>query len=247
VLQKHTQFPGHGKTERNVVGKRLWPEQTFKSVSLLLFTTAVLALLGGLAQINPVWQYGPFEPFDVTSPAQPDWYIGFLDGALRLGPPWDLTLFGFTISEVFWPAVLFPGIAFGILTLWPWIERRFTKDRAEHHLLDRPRDTPVRTGIGAAGLMVFFIMFLEGGNDIFGVLLNVSVETITRILQWGLVIAPILTFLVTYWICKGLSRTHLRPAQVTAGVRLSRTTDGGYETVSLEPVEAEEELEPAER
>jgi quinol---cytochrome-c reductase cytochrome b subunit len=143
--------------------------------------------------------------------------------------------------------VLFPGIAFGILTLWPWIERRFTRDRAEHHLLDRPRDTPVRTGIGAAGLMVFFIMFLEGGNDIFGVLLNVPVETVTRILQWSLVIAPIGTFLVTYFICKGLGRTRLRPAQISAGVRLSRTSDGGYETVSLEPVEAEEELEPAER
>jgi ubiquinol-cytochrome c reductase cytochrome b subunit len=245
VLQKHTQFPGHGRTERNVVGKRLWPEQTFKSVSLLLFVTAVLAMLGGIAQINPVWQYGPFEPFNVTSPAQPDWYIGFLDGALRLGPAWDLNLFGFTISEVFWPAVLFPGIAFGILTLWPWIERRFTKDRAEHHLLDRPRDTPVRTGIGAAGLMVFFIMFLEGGNDIFGVLLNVSVETITRILQWGLLIAPIVTFLVTYWICRSLSRTRLRPAQINAGVRLSRTSDGGYETVSLEPPAGDGERAPA--
>jgi ubiquinol-cytochrome c reductase cytochrome b subunit len=219
VLQKHTQFPGHGRSERNVVGKRLWPEQTFKSVSLLLFTTAVLALLGGLAQINPVWQYGPFVAYNVSSPAQPDWYIGFLDGALRLGPPWDLTL-------------------------WPWIERRFTKDRAEHHLLDRPRDTPVRTGIGAAGLMVFFIMFMEGGNDIFGVLLNVPVETVTRILQWSLLIAPILTFLVTYWICKSLSRTQLRPAHITAGVRLTRTHDGGYETVPLEPAEAEEKLEP---
>jgi ubiquinol-cytochrome c reductase cytochrome b subunit len=245
VLQKHTQFPGHGRTERNVVGKRLWPEQTFKSVSLLLFVTAVLALLGGLGQINPVWQYGPFVPYNVTSPAQPDWYIGFLDGALRLGPPWDLTLWGFTISEVFWPAILFPGVAFGILTLWPWIERRFTRDRAEHHLLDHPRDTPVRTGIGAAGLMVFFIMFLEGGNDIFGVLLNVTVETITRILQWSLVIAPILTFLVTYWTCKGLSRTRLRPARINAGVRLSRTPDGGYETVSLEPAATDGEREPA--
>jgi ubiquinol-cytochrome c reductase cytochrome b subunit len=180
----------------------------------------------------------------VTSPAQPDWYIGFLDGALRLGPPWDLNLFGFTISEVFWPAVLFPGIAFGILTLWPWIERRFTKDRAEHHLLDRPRDAPIRTGIGTAGLTVFFIMFLEGGNDIFGVLLNVSVETITRILQWGLLIAPVVTFLVTYWMCKSLGRTRLRPAKINAGVRLSRSAGGGYETVSLEPADASEEREP---
>jgi ubiquinol-cytochrome c reductase cytochrome b subunit len=239
VLQKHTQFPGPGRTERNVVGKRLWPQQTFKSVALLLITTAVLALLGGLAQINPVWQYGEFRPFDVTSPAQPDWYIGFLDGALRLGPPWDLTLFGFTISEVFWPAILFPGIAFGILTLWPWIERRLTKDRAEHHLLDRPRDAPARTATGMAGLMVFFIMFLEGGNDIFGVLLNVAVETITRILQWGLLIAPVVTWLATYWICKQLKETHVHPAKATAGLRLRRSRAGGYETVPLEPTSSE--------
>jgi hypothetical protein len=92
--------------------------------------------------------------------------------------------------------------------------------------------------------MVFFIMFLEGGNDIFGVLLNVSVETITRILQWGIVIAPILTFLATYWICKGLGRTRLRPAQINAGVRLSRSADGGYETVSLEPTSSDTEPEP---
>jgi ubiquinol-cytochrome c reductase cytochrome b subunit len=235
VLQKHTQFPGRGRTERNVVGKRLWPEQTFKSISLLLLTTAVLALLGGLAQINPVWQFGQFRPFDVTSPAQPDWYIGFLDGALRLGPPWDLTLFGYTISEVFWPAILFPGVAFGILMLWPWIERRFTRDRAEHHLLDRPRDAPARTATGAAGLMVFFIMFLEGGNDIFGVLLNVSVEVITRTLQWGLLVAPVVTWLATFWVCRALKRSRIHPASINAGVRLRRTAAGGYETVPLEP------------
>jgi ubiquinol-cytochrome c reductase cytochrome b subunit len=218
-----------------VVGKRLWPEQTFKSISLLLLTTAVLALLGGLAQINPVWQYGQFRPFDVTSPAQPDWYIGWLDGALRLGPPWDLNLFGYTISEVFWPAILFPGIAFGILTLWPWIERRFTKDQAEHHLLDRPRDAPVRTATGMAGLMVFFIMFLEGGNDILGVLLNLSVEVITRDLQVALLVAPVVTWLVTFWACKSLQRSRVHPARITAGLRLSRTAAGGYETTPLDP------------
>jgi ubiquinol-cytochrome c reductase cytochrome b subunit len=171
----------------------------------------------------------------VTSPAQPDWYIGFLDGALRLGPPWALTLFGYTISEVFWPAILFPGVAFGVLTLWPWIERRFTRDHAEHHLLDRPRDAPARSATGMAGLMVFFIMFLEGGNDIFGVLLNVSVETITRTLQWGLLVAPVVTWLVTFWVCRALKRSQIHPARINAGVRLRRTADGGYETVDLEP------------
>src|SRR6266508_2151977 len=137
---------------------------------LLFVATAMLAALGGLAQINPIWQYGPYVPFNVTSPAQPDWYIGWLDGALRLAGPWSFDVFGFPVSEMFWPAILFPGIAFGTLTLWPWIERRFNRDQAEHHLLDRPSDAPLRSAVGMAGLWVFFVMFLEGGNDILAVL-----------------------------------------------------------------------------
>jgi ubiquinol-cytochrome c reductase cytochrome b subunit len=235
VLQKHTQFPGPGRTERNVVGKRFWPEQVFKSTSLLLLVAAVLAGLGGLAQINPVWQYGPYNPANVSSPAQPDWYLAWADGLLRLGGPWSFKIFGYTVSENFWPAILFPGIAFGVLTLWPWIERRLTGDRAEHHLLDRPRDAPARTATGVAGLMLFFIPFLEGGNDILAVLLNVSVETITRILQLSFFIAPAVMWLVTYWTCRSLRVTTVHPARATAGMRLRRTASGGYETVSLDP------------
>jgi ubiquinol-cytochrome c reductase cytochrome b subunit len=238
VLQKHTQFPGPGRTERNVVGKRFWPEQTFKSVGLMLFVIAMLAGLGGLAQINPIWQYGPYEPFNVTSPAQPDWYIGFLDGALRLAGPWSFRVFGYTISELFWPAIVVPGIAFGVLTLWPWIERRFSSDRAEHHLLDRPRDAPLRSAIGVAGLWMFFVMFLEGGNDIFGVLLDVSVEAITRALQIAFVVGPFVLGFATYAICRSLKTSHLHPARATAGLSLSRTAGGGYETVPLDPTPA---------
>jgi ubiquinol-cytochrome c reductase cytochrome b subunit len=235
VLQKHTQFPGRGRTERNVVGKRLWPQQTFKSVGLLFVTTAMLAVLGGLAQINPIWQYGPYVPFNVTSPAQPDWYIGWLDGALRLAGPWSFDVFGFPVSEMFWPAILFPGIAFGTLTLWPWIERRFNRDQAEHHLLDRPRDAPLRSAVGVAGLWVFFVMFLEGGNDILAVMLNVSVENITRILQVAFVVGPFLVGAATYAICRSLQKSQIHPARATAGVELRRTASGGYETVPLEP------------
>ena len=152
VLQRPAQFPGPGRSERNLVGKRFWPGRVFKSVSLLLLVLAVCAGLGGLAQINPVWQYGPFKAANVTSPAQPDWYLGWVDGLVRLGGPWSFKVFGYTVSENFWPAILFPSIAFGVLTLWPWIERRFTGDRAERHLLDRPRDAPARTATGVAGL-----------------------------------------------------------------------------------------------
>jgi quinol---cytochrome-c reductase cytochrome b subunit len=235
VLQRHTQFPGPGRTERNVVGKRFWPQHAFKSVSLLLLVAAVCAGLGGLAQINPVWQYGPFKAANVTSPAQPDWYLGWVDGLVRLGGPWSFQVFGYTISENFWPAILFPGIAFSILTLWPWIERRFTRDRAEHHLLDRPRDTPARSATGVAGLLLFFIAFLAGGNDIIAVLLHVPVETITRLLQYAFFIVPVVAWLVAFWVCRLLRATQVHPAAPTAGMRLRRTPSGGYETIWLDP------------
>jgi len=155
VLQKHTQFAGPGRTERNVVGKRLWPEQAFKSTGLFLIIAAILAAMGGLSQINPIWEYGPYNPFSVTAPAQPDWYIGWLDGALRLGGAWDFSLpGGFVVSELVWPAILFPAVAIGTITFWPWIEPIFSKDRAERHLLDRPRDVPFRTATGVFGLTI---------------------------------------------------------------------------------------------
>ncbi len=235
VLQKHTQFPGPGRTERNVVGKRFWPQAVFKSVTVQLMCAAVLAGLGGLAQINPVWQYGPYNPANVSSPAQPDWYLAWADGLLRLGGPWSFKIFGYTVSELFWPAILFPGIAFGVLTLWPWIERRFTRDRGEHHLLDRPRDAPARTATGVAGLLLFFIPFLEGGNDILAVLLNVPVETVTRVLQYSFFIAPAVAWLVTYWTCRSLRATRIHPAEANAGLRLRRTASGDYETIPLDP------------
>jgi ubiquinol-cytochrome c reductase cytochrome b subunit len=235
VLQKHTQFPGPGRTERNVVGKRFWPAHAVRSVSLLLLVAAVCAGLGGLAQINPVWQSGPFKPANVTSPAQPDWYLGWVDGLLRLGGPWSFKIFGYTVSENFWPAILFPTVAFTVIGLWPWIERRLSGDRATHHLLDRPRDAPAHTATGLAGLVLFFVPFLAGGNDILAVLLDVSVETVTRILRYALVIAPVLTWLVAFWVCRSLRATKAHPATPTAGVRLRRTASGGYQTIWLDP------------
>jgi ubiquinol-cytochrome c reductase cytochrome b subunit len=238
-LQKHTQFRGLGRTERNVIGKRMWPEQAFKMTALFLFTTAVLAGLGGLAQINPIWEYGPYNPFTVTSPAQPDWYIGWLDGALRLGLPGDLELFGYTISELFVPGLLIPGLMLTVVALWPWIEPRFTRDRGfEHHLLDRPRDAPYRTATGVAGLVAFFILFLEGGNDVIALLLNVPVEWITRILQVGFFAFPVIAWLITFRVCKNLQASDAHPADPQAGFRLRRTPAGGYETVPILELDA---------
>jgi ubiquinol-cytochrome c reductase cytochrome b subunit len=203
--QKHTQFPGPGRTEENIVGSRLWPTYTARSVGLLAGVFAVIALLGGLAQVNPIWLYGPFEPAAVSTASQPDWYMGWLEGALRLAPAWRIHLFGFTISEVFWPGVLLPGITFGLLYLWPFIERRLTRDTAEHHLLDRPRDRPVRTAFGVGTLTFYAVLFVAGSSDIGAQKFVVAIPTFTRVLQVLVVVLPVVCALFTWKACKDLS------------------------------------------
>jgi ubiquinol-cytochrome c reductase cytochrome b subunit len=234
VRQRHTQFPGPGRTNSNVVGTRLWPVQAFKYLALLLLTAAVLALLGGLAQINPVWQYGPYNPAAVTSPAQPDWYNGWLDGILRLAPPWDFHVFGYTVSELFLPGLVVPALLLGLVAVWPFIEVRLSKDRREHHLLDRPRDVPFRTATGVAGLSIFFVLFLAGANDLIAAFLTVPVETVSRILQVLLIAAPVVCWPTTYYICTKLRDTGIHPGQPSAGLLLRRTASGSYETIPVD-------------
>jgi ubiquinol-cytochrome c reductase cytochrome b subunit len=202
--QKHTQFPGKGKTERNVVGSHLWPTYTAKSLGLFAGVFAVLAALGGLAQINPIWLYGPFEPAAVTTAAQPDWYIGWLEGALRVFPPWEVRAWGHTIANPFFPGVLLPGLTFGALYAWPFIEARVTRDRRAHELLDRPRDRPVRTAIGVGVLSFYVVLLLAGGQDIFAQHLHVSITSVLHAFQIGLVAAPVFTALLTYKLAKDL-------------------------------------------
>lgn len=231
--QKHTQWRGGRATESNVVGKAFWPTQVFKSTGLMLLTAAVLALMGGLVQINPVWVYGPFDPTRVSAPAQPDWYVGWLDGALRLFPPIEFTIFGVTIPSPFIPGILLPGIAFGIMTLWPFIESRLTGDDREHHLLDRPRDAPARTAVGVAALTVFVLLTLSAGNDVAAVILNIPLEATTNLLRFAVLVVPVAAGVVTYRICVELRRREgaAHGAQRPAGVRLRRTPDGGFEEV----------------
>ncbi|HET7646489.1 MAG TPA: cytochrome bc complex cytochrome b subunit [Candidatus Limnocylindria bacterium] len=231
--QKHTQFPGPLATEHNVVGKSFWPTQVFKSSGLLLLTAAVLGLMGGLIQINPVWSYGPFDATRVSAPSQPDWYVGWLDGSLRLFPPIEFTLLGVTIPSPFIPGILLPGIAFGIMTLWPFIESWVTGDHREHHLLDRPRDAPLRTAIGAAALTVFIVLTLSAGNDVAAIILHVPVEATTNLLRIGVLVLPIVVGFVTFRICRELQRRERRDragaGPAPRAVRLVRTEDGGFE------------------
>jgi ubiquinol-cytochrome c reductase cytochrome b subunit len=205
--QKHTQFPGVGRTETNVVGSKLWPTYAARSVGLFFGIAAVLGALGGLLQINPVWLYGPFDPATVSSPAQPDWYLGWIEGALRIFPPWEIRAFGHTIANPFFPAVLLPGVTFSLLYAWPFLERRFTKDRAEHHLLDRPAGHPFRTAFGAAAFTFFLALHFAASNDLIAKVFLVPVAAVTWVFRILVVTLPVVVFAATYWYLSAYVRS----------------------------------------
>jgi ubiquinol-cytochrome c reductase cytochrome b subunit len=203
--QKHTQFPEVGRTETNVVGSKFWPTYAAKSIGLFFGVFAVVGLLGGLVQINPVWLYGPFEPQQVSTPAQPDWYLGWVEGALRMFPSWELRAFGYELPNPFFPGVLLPGITFGLLYAWPFLEARLTGDRDVHHLLDRPRDRPLRTALGTTTLAFYGVLFFGASNDIVAKWLGASVLTLTNIFIVLLFVLPVLTGVITYRLMKALA------------------------------------------
>jgi quinol---cytochrome-c reductase cytochrome b subunit len=226
-LQKHTQYKGPGRTEANVVGSRFWPMQVFRSSGLFFLTGAVVALVGGFLQINPVWLYGPYLPWVATAPSQPDWYLGWLEGSLRLGLPIEPTILGITIPSPFLPAILLPGIAFGLIVIWPWIEKRLTHDYAPHHLLDWPWEAPIRTSTGVAVLTFFGVQLLAGANDVLALFFRVNLIDLTWFLRIMLVVAPVLTWLITYRLCRERQRWHAGHVG-PGGTAIRRGPSGGF-------------------
>ncbi|SFF16206.1 cytochrome bc1 complex cytochrome b subunit [Blastococcus tunisiensis] len=207
VKQKHTQFPGAGRTEHNVVGNRLFPTFAAKATGLVFIVFGVCAALGGLVQINPVWLWGPYNPAQVSAGSQPDWYIGFLDGSTRIFPPWDIELPGdYNIPALFWPTVVIAGLMFTLLALYPVIERKMTGDTAPHHLLQRPRDVPVRTSLGAMALTFYLWLMVAGGNDLIADKFDISLNAMTWVGRIGVIILPAIAYMVTYRICLGLQQ-----------------------------------------
>ena len=206
--QKHTQFAGPGRTEDNVIGSRFFPVYAAKAGGFFFLVFAVLAALGGLAQINPIWLYGPYDPSQVSAGSQPDWYVGFLDGSTRLMPNWEFRGLGHTMPfNVLVPTVVMPGIIFTLLIVYPWIEQRFTGDRKYHNLLDRPRDVPVRTALGAMSLTFYVILLISGGNDIVAHIFRVSVNATTYVGRAALFLLPPLVYFATKRLCYALQRS----------------------------------------
>jgi len=206
VRQRHTQFPGPGRAEDRDVGTPLWPGYALRSLSLFAAVAAVLFLLGGLVQINPIWQWGPYEIWRGENGAQPDWYLGWLIGALRLMPGWEPVAGDATLAgNPFFGGVLFPVTIFAALYLWPWLEQRLvTRDPRRHELLDRPRDNPFRTAVGVGGFVWVVGVFTFGAADRVLVSLGFSYATQLWIARVGVFLAPVVAFFAAYSACRAL-------------------------------------------
>ncbi len=217
VVHKHTQYPGPGRTNDNVVGFPVGPVYAAKAGGFFFIVFGIVAFISAAFTINPIWNYGPYDPSPVSAGTQPDWYIGWVDGALRLMPGW-LGNFPFewqipfpwgtnTLSlNVLIPSLVPAGIVFMLLFAWPWIEQWITKDNKEHHLLDRPRNAPGRTGVGVAGVVFYCVLWAAASSDLIATHFAVSLNDVTYWLRALFFLGPILGFAIARRIALALQR-----------------------------------------
>jgi ubiquinol-cytochrome c reductase cytochrome b subunit len=238
--QGHTQWPGRKQRDKNEVGNPLYPVFMAKTGALFFFTFGVLAVLATVAQINPIWLYGPYSPVNVSSLSQPDWYIGFLEGSLRMMPGVQSNLAGHTLVwNVFLPAVALPVAFFLVMGCYPFFEQWATGDRRYHLVLDRPRNVPSRTGIGVAIMAMAADIQLAGADDVIGYHLDIPVEYLVWFFRVGFFVLPALGFGVTRHVCLALQRADRRKLREGTSYGIAVQEERAYTAVSR-PVSAEE-------
>jgi ubiquinol-cytochrome c reductase cytochrome b subunit len=238
--QKHTQMPGKGRTNENVVGAPMYPYFMAKTGAFFFFTFAALTIAGTFVQINPVWLYGPYNPVAMSAGSQPDFYMGMLEGALRVMPNWQTVSWSHTWAwNVFVPALVPLGLLFTGAALWPFLEQWITGDRTEHHVNDRPRNAPTRTAIGMAAITFYGVLWAEGANDLLADHLDIPLYWITWGARVGIFVGPAIAYILTKRICIGLQRkdNHLIEHGVETGV--IRQLPGGEFIEETRPVDEE--------
>jgi len=230
VYHKHTHWPAPGRTNHNIQGYPFFPIYVAKAGGFFFIVFGITILMGALIQINPVWLYGPYNPAQVTAGSQPDWYMGFVEGAIRITPNWESYFLGTTWSwNVFLPGVGLMGLLFTALALYPFIEAWITGDKEEHHLLDRPRNAPNRTAFGVAGMSAYGMFWLAGGNDIIATQFSLSLNAITYFMRVAVFVVPVIAFIVTKRICLSLQRADRdRVLHGSESNVIVRNPDGGY-------------------
>ncbi|PJJ55070.1 cytochrome b [Compostimonas suwonensis] len=207
VIHKHTQFPGAGRTQKNVVGYPVLPVYAAKAGGFFFIVFGVIAVIASLVTINPIWNYGPYDPSPVSAGTQPDWYIGFADGMLRLIPSgWEFVWLDRTWSMNIIVPVLILVVFLGVVFMYPFLEAWITGDKREHHILDRPRNAPTRTAIGAAGVTFYAVMWAAASSDIIATHFHLTMESVIYTLQALLILGPFIAFFIAKRICIGLQK-----------------------------------------
>jgi ubiquinol-cytochrome c reductase cytochrome b subunit len=229
VKQKHTQWAGPRRTRHNVVGTRMIPHFAMSSTSLALSVFAVIGFLGGTFQINPVWQWGPYQAAAVSANAQPDWYVWFLEGALRLFPAWDIRAFGYTVPAPFWPAVVLPGVLAILAFAYPWLERSYTGERADHQLTQRPRDVPGRTAVGAMALTFYVVLTVWAADDTIALKFHFDLNAVIWAGRIALLVLPPLAYYAAERLALNLQQHDRKVLHegIETGV-IRRSPDGRY-------------------
>ncbi|MFZ7088035.1 cytochrome b [Curtobacterium sp. RRHDQ10] len=208
VINKHTQWAGPGKTNDNVVGVPILPAFAAKAGGFFFIVAGILALIASMFTINPIWNYGPYDPSPVSAGTQPDWYIGFADGALRLVPPhWEFVIWGnYTLSMNILAPIIVLMVLLGAVAFYPFFEGWVTGDKREHHILDRPRNAPTRTAIGAAGVTLYAGLWAAASSDIIATHFLVSIDQVIHVIQAIVVLGPFVAFWITKRVCIALQK-----------------------------------------
>ncbi|MFF0424550.1 cytochrome bc complex cytochrome b subunit [Streptomyces sp. NPDC004520] len=205
-VHKHTHFAGPGRTNDNVVGMPLLPVYMAKAGGFFFLVFGVIAVIAAIASINPIWAIGPYRPDQVSTGAQPDWYMGFAEGLIRVMPGWEINLWGHTlVLGVMIPLAIFPAVLAAI-AVYPFIESWITGDKREHHIAQRPRNAPTRTAFGVAWITAYMIMLVGGGNDLWATHFHLSLNSITWFVRIFFFVGPVIAFIATKRICLGLQR-----------------------------------------
>jgi ubiquinol-cytochrome c reductase cytochrome b subunit len=228
--QMHTNYPGKGRSDKLIVGSRLWPTYTIKSIALFVGIFALTAALGAWVQIDPIWVYGPYKSVGILPGAQPDWYLGWVEGAMRLFPGVNLRLWGYLIPEVFFSGFLFPSLLFIVLYSVPFLDKLFTGDVRPHNLLRLPSEHPLSTGFGIGIITFLVVLEFAGGDDVLAIAAGSSVIWIRTLLRILVFVLPVFSGVLAYLLCKRSTR---KRAEKTASVHNQESSE---QAVDMQPL-----------